>query len=142
VLLSELNNILPKFRIGLCASLFALGMFSGYYCEHLRFLVFKDQIKASEEAQELSNENKISQQNNITDSIKNNFDADSISLDAYYNSVQSKSHSDALPTFPKSAARSHGSTANNLPAQCAKTTLMLVTLQQWITDQENLNDTK
>jgi len=115
------------------------GSFSaGFYVEHLRFADFKNEvaITAQKQAEETASIQK--QHELVTKGISDEYDAKLSTLRNYYKSTSVWNNNGSgsvsgLSAAPKSADVI--SAYNELAANCAQTTLMLVELQKWINEQ-------
>lgn len=128
----------PLQKIGLYALsvllIFGAGYYKGFSNERDRFVAFKADLEAKAKAQEMIN--KATEQKNklIADNIRNDYENKLFALRKYYSSVGVR-HPDStkLPPLSESTQRIIASSPDPvLAGQCAETTLMLVSLQNWV----------
>ena len=110
------------------------GFGAGFYVEHLRFSNYQIQIEQAAKAQEAHNEAVKKQHEIVTKGIQDEYDAKLSLLRQYYsNGVRQPSTASPIST---TASIANASAAyNQLAYQCSQTTLMLVELQKWLTEQ-------
>ena len=121
-------------KIGLALAACAIFYFMGYSHEHKKFVAFQAEIAAIGKAQETINAAKVKEHENLSESIKSEYDARLSAVHNYYaQRVQPNSSSSNLPSVPKP------SVCPNVPApdaglarRCAQTTLQLTELQKWV----------
>jgi len=96
------------------------GFGAGFYVEHLRFSNYQIQIEQAAKAQEAHNEAVKKQHEIVT---------------YYSNGVRQPSSSTASPISTTASIANASAAYNQLAYQCSQTTLMLVELQKWLTEQ-------
>lgn len=121
-------------KIGAALALCALMWFLGWNHEHKNFVAFKAEVAAIGKAQEEKNKQFIKEHEQITQGVKDEYEAKLAAVNNYYAiGVQSNSSSGRLPTVGSSPATVDGEAAHRLLArQCAATTLELESLQKWV----------
>ena len=124
--------------IVLIGALFGFGYYKGYSGEKQRFDTFKADLQAQVKAQEAINEATKKQQDIIGKSIRSDYENKLSALKSYYNGVYKRSNSSELSSIPNSSLSINAETPNSVfTGQCAQTTLMLVQLQDWISQISN-----
>lgn len=124
----------------LVVALFGFGYYKGYSGEKQRFDTFKADLQAQVKAQEAINEATKKQQDIIGKSIRSDYENKLNSLKSYYNGVFKHSNPNELSSIPSSTfSINESSTDSVFVGQCAQTTLMLVNLQEWITEVSKTN---
>ena len=121
-------------KIGLALAACAIFYFMGYSHEHKKFVAFQAEIAAIGKAQETINAAKVKEHENLSESIKSEYDARLSAVHNYYaQRVQPDTSSSNLPSVSKP------SVCSNVPAsdtglirRCAQTTLQLTELQKWV----------
>jgi hypothetical protein len=113
------------------AFLFIAGVLAGYKYEHNKFVIFKNKIiNASREA-EIKNQAIEQHHKDIVNGVKNEYEARLFSVNAYYSRVLNNTNSGILSQADRNSKGIDGIPSYNvLVGQCAKTTLMLVSLQE------------
>ena len=119
--------------IGLVAILFGAGYYQGYSAEKKRFDAFKADIEASVKAQEKINQ-QIEQKNKlIANNIKSEYETKLVAIKRYYSFGLRNNNSGKLPALSDPSFRVDETSTNPIfIGQCAETTLMLTSLQDWI----------
>jgi hypothetical protein len=112
--------------------------YAGWHLRDVDFMAYKKEVEHAAKAQEANTVSVTKQQELVTKGIKDEYDAKLGALRNYYKStsVWNDNGSSTVPgisTTPKSADVI--SAYNELAANCAQTTLMLVELQKWINEQ-------
>ena len=112
--------------------------YAGWHLRDVDFMAYKKEVEHTAKAQEANTVSVTKQQELVTKGIKDEYDAKLGALRNYYKStsVWNDNGSSTVPgisTTPKSADVI--SAYNELAANCAQTTLMLVELQKWINEQ-------
>jgi hypothetical protein len=131
-----MNLLYGKIVAGLIC---VVGIFyAGWHLRDVDFMAYKKEVEHTAKAQEANTVSVTKQQELVTKGIKDEYDAKLGALRNYYKStsVWNNNGSSAVPgisTTPKSADVI--SAYNELAANCAQTTLMLVELQKWINEQ-------
>ena len=121
-------------KVGLALAACAIFYFMGYSHEHKKFVAFQAEIAALGKAQETINAAKVREHENLSESIKSEYDARLSAVHNYYaQRVQPDTSSSNLPSVSKP------SVCPNVPApdaglarRCAQTTLQLTELQKWV----------
>ena len=117
--------------IVLIGALFGFGYYKGYSGEKQRFDTYKADIEAQVKAQEAINEATKKQQEIIAESVKNEYQAKLAAVRSYYGRLRSSS-TNSLPTIPNPTQSTSTSASDPIfIGQCAETTVMLVSLQEW-----------
>ena len=121
-------------KIGAALALCALLYFLGWNHEHKKFVEFKAEVFALGKAQEEKNAAIVKQHEQITQGIKDEYEAKLAAVNNYYSvGVQSNSNSGRLPVSPSTTSGATASPEYRLLAQrCAATTLELEELQKWV----------
>jgi len=116
--------------LALCAVMYCMG----WNHEHKKFVEFRAQVEAVGKAQEAKNAEIVKQHEQITQGIKDEYEAKLAAVNNYYSaSVQSNSNSGRLPASPSTTSGAIASPEYRLLAQrCAETTLELEELQKWV----------
>jgi len=114
------------------------GFGAGFYVEHLRFVQFKDEVAITAQKQADQTAAIQKQHELVTKGISDEYDAKINTLRNYYKSTSVWNNNgggsvSGISAAPKSA--DVVSSYNELAANCAQTTLMLVELQKWINEQ-------
>lgn len=119
--------------IGLVAILFGFGYYRGYSAEKERFDAFKAEIEASVKAQEKINQ-QIEQKNKlIANNIKSEYETKLIALRNHYSFGLRNNNTSKLPSLSDPSYRVDAASTDPIfIRQCAETTLMLSSLQEWI----------
>ena len=121
-------------KIGIALALCAVMYFLGWNHEHKKFVAYQAEVAAVGKAQEIVNQAKAKEHENLSESIKSEYDARLSAVHNYYaDRVQPNPSSSNLPSVPKP------SVCPNVPApdaglarRCAQTTLQLTELQKWV----------
>jgi len=121
-------------KIGIVLAVCAAMYFMGYSHEHKKFVAFKAEVAAVGKAQEVINAAIVKQHEQITQGIKDEYEAKLAAINNYYSvGVQSNSSSGRLPPVPSTTSGATASPEYRLLAQrCAATTLELEELQKWV----------
>ena len=126
--------------IVLIGALFGFGYYKGYSGEKQRFDTFKADLQAQVKAQEAINEATKKQQDIIGKSIRSDYENKLNILKHHYNGVLKRTNSSDLSIIPSSSFNSDANSTDSIfTGQCAQTTLMLVNLQEWITEVSKTN---
>lgn len=122
------------------AVVFGSGLFTGYKFEHDRFTQFKEKMAAEAATQQAKNESVVKQNELITKGIRNDYEARIATLRQFYGSgVRLNADGRQVPANANSTARIDGFAADAILAgQCAETTQQLVSLQEWLKQQGNV----
>lgn len=128
-------------KIAAIAIALALAYWAGYDRMRDKHLLFVAEVKAVGEAQEAANRSAIEIAEVITESVKENYETQIASLRTKYASVGRVCDNGAsrrdLPKNAKPARDAYDPTTDpEFIAKCAMTTQQLVSLQQWITKQQ------
>jgi hypothetical protein len=121
-------------KIGLALAACAIFYFMGYSHEHKKFVAFQAEIAAIGKAQETINAAKVKEHENLSESIKSEYDARLSAIHNYYaNGVRPDTGRGNLPAVSKPAECPNVATADaGLARRCAQTTLQLTELQKWV----------
>ena len=121
-------------KIGLALAACAIFYFMGYSHEHKKFVAFQAEIAAIGKAQETINAAKVKEHENLSESIKSEYDARLSAVHNYYaQRVQPDTSSSNLPSVPKpSVCPNVPASDTGLIRRCAQTTLQLTELQKWV----------
>lgn len=123
---------LEYIKAGIAALALALAAFIGWYFPHSALVDYKAQIKNEAEKQIASNISKEKQHTLIVQGIKNEYQARLSLLDRTYPiGVREPSASALLSGQGTTGGITPAPTYDVLINQCAKTTLMLVSLQEY-----------
>jgi hypothetical protein len=116
------------------------GFGAGYYVEHLRFVDFKQEVQIAGEKQQAETDAKIKEQEIINENIKQTYEARLTSIHSFYSGMLD-TRSSIVSSDPNATITINGKTHNLLlvAEQCAQTTEQLMTLQDWVNQQINLN---
>ena len=121
-------------KIGLALAACAIFYFMGYSHEHKKFVAFQAEIAAIGKAQETINAAKVKEHENLSESIKSEYDARLSAVHNYYaQRVQPDTSSSNLPSVSKpSVCPNVPASDTGLIRRCAQTTLQLTELQKWV----------
>lgn len=121
-------------KIGLALAACAIFYFMGYSHEHKKFVAFQAEIAAIGKAQETINAAKVKEHENLSESIKSEYDARLSAVHNYYaDRVQPNPSSSNLPSVSKpSVCPNVPASDTGLIRRCAQTTLQLTELQKWV----------
>ena len=109
--------------------------FLGYSHEHKKFVKYQAEIAALGKAQETINAAKVKEHENLSESIKSEYDARLSAVHNYYaQRVQQPSPSSGnVSTVSKPAQCANVPAPDaGLARRCAQTTLQLTELQKWV----------
>jgi hypothetical protein len=127
----------------IAAIVIALGLayWKGYDTMKDKHLLFVAEVKAIGEAQEAANQQAIAVAEIITESVKENYENQITALRTKYAGAgrvcdQSSSRRDLSKNAKPSRDTYDPATDPEFIAKCAMTTQQLVSLQQWITKQQ------
>ena len=128
-------------KIAAIAIALALAYWGGYDRMRDKHLLFVAEVKAAGEAQEAANKSAIEIAEVITESVKENYENQIAALRTKYAGVGRVCDNGAsrrdLPKNAKPARDAYDPTTDpEFIAKCAMTTQQLVSLQQWITKQQ------
>lgn len=113
------------------ALLFVCGVFVGYTYEHNKFVAFENKVAEVGKEQELKNKAIEQHHQDIVNGVKNEYQANLRAINDYYGRVLNNSNSGILSQADRNTKRIDGIPSYEiLIGQCAKTTLMLVSLQE------------
>lgn len=127
-------------KLGGYITLALIAASGGFYVEHLRFEAYKDQVEIAAKNQQIKNDVINTEREHVSTNIKDDYVDKLNNINAYYDSLRPNTDSCPMPSAADTASRTHASSSDSLSAQCAKTTLMLVELQQWVRDESNTYD--
>jgi len=116
----------------LCGSIYG-------YVEHSRFETYKLEVKIAAEKQEAETKSIVKQQNITTEGIKNEYEARLTAVRNYYFRLHNTRASDLSPVPNTSITTDAITPYNRLAESCSETTIQLISLQEWIRKQENIN---
>jgi len=121
-------------KIAAALALCAVMYFMGWNHEHKKFVAFQAEIAAIGKAQETINAAKVKEHENLSESIKSEYDARLSAIHNYYaDRVQPDTSSRNVPSVSKPAQCSNVSAPDTgLIRRCAQTTLQLTELQKWV----------
>lgn len=116
--------------LALCAAMY----FMGWNHEHKKFVEFRAQVEAVGKAQEAKNAEIVKQHEQITQGIKDEYEAKLAAVNNYYSaSVQPNTRSGSVSTAGAATDRTLATPEYRLLArQCAATTLEFEELQKWV----------
>lgn len=116
------------------------GFGAGYYVEHLRFVDFKQEVQIAREKQQAETAAKIKEQEIINENIKQTYEARLTSIHTFYSGMLNSSSS-PVSNVPNATITVNGETHNILSVaeECSITTTQLITLQDWVNQQVNLD---
>ena len=119
--------------LGFVAILFGSGYYQGYSAEKKRFDAYKADIEASVKAQEKINQ-QIEQKNKlIANNIKSEYETKLAALRNFYSFGLRDNSASKLPSLSRPAYTFDAAASDPVfIGQCAETTLMLTSLQDWI----------
>jgi len=131
-------------RISIIVIAMLLSSLIGWYAEHLRFVAFETEVKAIAVQQEEHVKGIEKQQSLITQQVKTNYETKLTALRNSYSSRMSNTSSSKVPAISCTASGTNEGTSNEvstakveqLPEQCAETTLQLLELQNWVKQQQ------
>ena len=121
-------------KIGAALALCAVLYFMGWNHEHKRLVAYQAEVAAVGKAQETINAAKVKEHENLSESIKSEYEARLSAVHNYYaQRVQPDTSSSNLPSVPKPSVCPNVPTADTgLIRRCAETTLQLTELQKWV----------
>lgn len=116
--------------LALCAAMY----FMGYSHEHKKFVKYQAEIAALGKAQETINAAKVKEHENLSESIKSEYDARLSAVHNYYvDRMQPNTSSRNLPSVSKpSVCPNVCAPDTGFIRRCAQTTLQLTELQRWV----------
>lgn len=117
---------------GLVVALFGFGYWKGYSSEHEKFLAYKQNIAVQVAAQEEVNKSVAKQQQIKTEGIINEYKAKLATLRLNANRLQYNPNSVQVPEAKSTGGTFTAPSYPVLTGQCLETTLMLVSLQEWV----------
>lgn len=118
-----------------------LGSFgAGFYVEHLRFADFRNEVQMEAQKQIDANAAKQKEQEIINDNLKQTYEARLTGIHTFYSGMLN-SRSGPVSSVPNSTITVNGKTLDSVAVaeQCAAETAKLITLQDWVNQQINLN---
>jgi hypothetical protein len=120
-------------KIGAAIAFCAAVYYMGWSHEHKKLVEYKAEVAALGKAQEEKNAALVAEHKQITEGIKDEYEAKLAAVNNYYTRGLYDAHTGNLPS---SANAPSGATPNTayaeLARQCAATTLELVELQKWV----------
>ena len=121
-------------KIGLALAACAIFYFMGYSHEHKKFVAFQAEIAALGKAQETINAAKVKEHENLSESIKSEYDARLSAVHNYYaDRMQPNSGGGNLPSVSKPPVCPNVCAPDTgFIRRCAQTTLQLTELQKWV----------
>jgi len=121
-------------KIGAILALCAVMYFFGWNYEHKKFVAFQAEIAAIGKAQETINAAKVKEHENLSESIKSEYDARLSAVHNYYaDRVQPDTSSrNVSPVSKPSVCPNVSAPDTGLIRRCAQTTLQLTELQKWV----------
>ena len=121
-------------KIGAALALCAVMYFLGWNHEHKKLVAYQAEVAAVGKAQEVINQAKAKEHENLSESIKSEYDARLSAVHNYYaDRVQPDTSSRNVSPVSPAACRVDARPTNVVPAeQCAETTLKYVMLKKWI----------
>ena len=124
-------------KAGLLVVLVCGVFFAGWHTRDRDFTIYKDQVRIAAEKQQAENESIQKQQALINKGIQDEYDAKLSLLRQYYaNGVRNNNGASTVSGISSTTKLSDAIAAyNQLAADCAATTLQVVTLQQWVNEQ-------
>ena len=113
---------------------------AGFYVEHLRFVDFKQEVQIAGEKQQAETAAKIKEQEIINENIKQTYEARLTGIHTFYSGMLNSSSS-PVSSVPNATITVNGETHNILSVaeECSITTTQLITLQDWVNQQVNLD---
>ena len=115
---------------------FLFGLWKGYSYEHEKFMAFKTKVAQEAKAQEVKIDSIKKQNDLVTEGVKNEYEAKIAAIRNYYASIGVRYTGSSGSKMPGLSPTSPGFDAATaypiLAGQCTETTLMLVSLQDWI----------
>ena len=119
--------------IGFVAVLFGIGYYQGYSAEKRRFDAFKADIEASVKAQEKINQQIETKNKLIANNIKSEYETKLAAIKRHYSFGLRDNSTGKLPSLSNPAHRVDAAATDPIfIGQCAETTLMLGSLQEWV----------
>jgi len=121
-------------KIGAILALCAVMYFLGWNNEHKKFVAFQAEVAAIGKAQETINAAKVKEHENLSESIKSEYDARLSAIHNYYaDRMQPDTSSRNLPSVSKPTQCSNVCAPDTgFIRRCAQTTLQLTELQKWV----------
>lgn len=121
------------------AASFLFGLWKGYSYEHEKFVEFKTKVAQEAKTQEAKVESIKKQSDLINQGVKNEYEAKLAAIRNYYSSIgvrNTDTSGNPMPGIPTAPKGVDAATAYSILAgQCTETTLMLTSLQEWISMQ-------
>ena len=113
---------------------------AGFYVEHLRFKEFADTVRLEAQKQIDANTAKLKEQKIINENIKQTYEARLTGIHTFYSGMLNSSSS-PVSSVPNATITVNGETHNILSVaeECSITTTQLITLQDWVNQQVNLD---
>lgn len=124
-------------------TIFLFGFYKGYAQEKAKLDDYVAHIKATAQAQEQINAQKINEQERITQKAKESYEKSLASIRSTYAAIRLRSPAGSVAMSaisdstrqPAEAAAYYISVAPELATGCAETTQQLIDLQGWVIDQ-------
>ena len=130
-----------QIKLAICACLLAGSYYLGYSLEHAKFMLFVEQTKSIALAQEEKNKAIDKASAKLNERVSNDYqkNLDSIKRNYAERLLNNDSRSGGVSNISNSAIGLNGYTSDTtFVGQCAQTTLMLVSLQEWIKEQTEI----
>lgn len=120
-------------------AVFGFGYWRGHHAVQVQFDAYKHEVEAAAAAQQKHVEEVTAKQEKITQGVRDDYKKRLADIAAFYSRVR-PNDSGSVPKLSLPASGTNGTAADNLPYLCAITTAQLVSLQDWIKQQELIND--
>ena len=135
-MLDLLNGYINYIKIGLLVFI-ACGLFyGGFHIGNSRYLEYKASVESIAQAQEEKVQSIQAQHELINQGIKNEYEGKLAALRNYYGGMQLNPSSRTMSGISPAPKGADAETAYPILAgQCSQSTLMLVELQKWVTEQ-------
>lgn len=113
------------------------GYWFGYDHEHKKLVEYQAKVRAAADAQQRVNDTIVAMQTKKTKEIANEYQTRLAAIKSYYTGLRKPAGVCNMPTLPDTASGIDGGRTDDLPGQCAETTLQLMELQRWVRDVSN-----
>ena len=138
----------PFVRAGLVAAavlvVFCTGYFKGSAHVQSKFDEYRAEVSAAGLAQKQNTERVTQSQKQVTAKSEADYEANRNAIRAVYQRMRQQSRVSALSGVPGASQKPYGTASDELSAapilaeRCAEATQQLISLQTWITEQQNV----
>lgn len=135
----------PLAAIGLILVIFLFGYYQGYRNQKSVFDAFKLELEVNAKIQDEKNKSLVKKQEQVNKELTKEYEDAIKKLNTYYanNRVLNSSSSSRVSKVSKASSTTNGETESNLSStlrDCSLDVVQLMYLQEWIKEQEKLND--